>query len=99
MLKIGLTTLKSIEGVSNVLRCLASSFEVVGKWVAWKVGQGDRLRIGEDPWIACIENYKLFEALKQTLHKLGCTRLRDVSIHDYGGKWVQRWKSMEYLYL
>ena len=35
------------------------SFPLIGDWLAWFVGDGKKVRIGEDPWIRAGNGYKL----------------------------------------
>ena len=35
------------------------SFPLIGSWMVWKVWNGHRVRIGEDPWIGSELNYRL----------------------------------------
>jgi hypothetical protein len=49
---------KSLIGVSNVWKCVVRSFLVLGRWVAYKIGKGNRLII-EDPWVGISGNLHL----------------------------------------
>jgi hypothetical protein len=44
---------------------------LVGKWTAWAVGKGNKLRLGEDPWIGVSGNYTLSAPLLARLHDMG----------------------------
>ena len=39
------------------------AFPLVGKWTAWRIGNGKNLRMGEDPWARAGEEYKLPESI------------------------------------
>jgi hypothetical protein len=30
---------------------LVEAFPLIGKWTVWKIGNGHRIRVGEDPWL------------------------------------------------
>ena len=51
------------------------AFPLVGNWVAWKVGDGGRIRIGQDPWVGSGDNYRLPDNLVSLLKDKGITLL------------------------
>jgi hypothetical protein len=54
--------LKSSKG-SIVWKALVQDFPLVGKWNAWHIGNGEKVRLGEDPWLGAGNNYKLSQPL------------------------------------
>jgi hypothetical protein len=44
------------------------AFPVVGNWLVWQVRNGNKVRIGEDPWAGCGQEFKL---PVQMIHQLG----------------------------
>ena len=34
------------------------AFPLIGNWLAWEIGNGRSVRIGEDPWEGAREDYK-----------------------------------------
>jgi hypothetical protein len=46
--------------------------------VAWKIGKGNHVRLGEDPWIGATDNYILSPDLRAQLRAKGLTKLADV---------------------
>jgi hypothetical protein len=67
--------------------------------MAWKIGKGNKLVIGKDPWIGCNGNYRLSKPLLLSLHEKGLTRLEDVATYVVFGSGIQGWKSAEDLEL
>jgi hypothetical protein len=63
----------------NLWKGLVKAYGVVGSWVAWNIGKGTLVKIGEDSWIGCGVNYRLSEPLKLYLHNNGITTLSDAS--------------------
>jgi len=50
---------------------MISSFSVVGDSLAWRMGKGNHLHIGFDPWPGCGNSHILPEDLIDQLHKQG----------------------------
>jgi hypothetical protein len=46
------------------------SLHLVNRWLAWSVGNGTRVHIGQDPFICCYHMYKLPDALVRHLNDL-----------------------------
>jgi len=44
---------------SVIWKALVKDFLLASKWVAWKVGKGDMVKISEDPWMGCLGNCRL----------------------------------------
>jgi len=47
------------------------SFDVIGGGLAWSVGNGRKIRIGEDPWAGCLQQHLLMEDTIQALREAG----------------------------
>jgi hypothetical protein len=58
--------LKSTKG-SIVWKALVQAFPLVGKWTVWHIKNGEKVRLGEDPWLGDGNNYKLSQPLLQFL--------------------------------
>jgi hypothetical protein len=43
---------------------------LVKNWLAWSIGNGSRVLVGQDPFVGCSESYKLSEDLLQHLKSL-----------------------------
>jgi hypothetical protein len=63
--------LKASTNGSIIWKAMISSFPVVGDSLAWKVGKGNHLRIGTDPWPGSGNSHILSEDLIEQLHKQG----------------------------
>jgi hypothetical protein len=42
--------IKSTKG-SIVWKAILNAFPLVGSWMMWKIGNGWKVRVGEDPWM------------------------------------------------
>ena len=60
---------KTHTGGSVIWKAVVLSFGVIESNLAWKVGNGRKLRVGEEPWVAFSQQHRLsghtVEALKQ----------------------------------
>lgn len=52
---------KQVHGASLVWKALVNDFPNLGKREASQIGNGSKVRIGEDPCIGFTVNYKLYE--------------------------------------
>ena len=52
------------------------AFPLVENWVAWKIGDGRRMHIGQDPWEGSGEDYRL---LDQLISQLTTKRIRTLA--------------------
>ena len=59
--------LKSHRGGSVIWKAVIKSFDVIGENLFWKVGNGRRVRVGEDPWLGCNGKFRLSEPLVASL--------------------------------
>ena len=62
---------KSFKNGSIGWKALVLAFPQVVNWLAWLIGNGREVRVGEDPWSGARERYKLSEALVTKLRSLG----------------------------
>jgi len=66
---------------SLVWKALIKAYHMILKWVSWQVGNGGKVRIGEDPWILGVKgNYRFYEVLLENLHDKGIHYLREATI-------------------
>ena len=83
---------KSLKGVSNIWHALVKSFFVIGDWCTWKVGNGEKIWIGANPWCGASNNWKLSKGLIHFLWSKGINPLSDdSSVLSTNGKkgWIQ----------
>lgn len=51
----------------------------MGGWLAWRHGDGNLIKVGEDPIMGLKNSYKIFESLINVLHEKGLYSLSHVS--------------------
>jgi hypothetical protein len=73
---------------------MISSFSVVGDSLAWRVGKGNHLCIGADPWPGCGNSHILPEELIDQLHRHGIFFLSHLANTHSTNIWNQGWRSV-----
>jgi hypothetical protein len=43
--------IKQVHNASIIWKVVNSTFHLVGNWLIWQVGKGDKVQIGLDPWV------------------------------------------------
>ena len=76
-------------------KSLVLAFPLVGNWLAWLVGNGRKIRVGEDPWLGVGERYKISEGLVSKLRSLGIYNLNQAYSTSLQRETL--WKSSEQL--
>lgn len=71
---------------------MVQSFPLVGNWLVWKVGKGDKVRIRIDPCVTSGEDLKLPDDVNDALHREGIFTLALADSPDTPSIWQQDWK-------
>jgi hypothetical protein len=61
----------------------------------WEVGLGRRIRIEDDLWVGCGENYKLSRHFFETLRERGFFKLSQVVDSKNSTPWKQEWLNVD----
>jgi hypothetical protein len=77
-------TNKKILNASIIWKAIVSAFPLIGNWLVWKIGKGDKVQIGLDPWIGCKESYKIPSHLILDLKNRGYHSLRQIARGNKG---------------
>ena len=72
---------------------MVKSFHVVGDGLAWKIGRGNQVRIGIDPWPRSGNSHSLPHALLDQLHFHGIYYLNQITYPSVTNIWHQGWHS------
>jgi hypothetical protein len=80
-------------GASVIWKDLVKAFPLLVKWLVWKVGRGNEVKIGQLSWMGCIGTFRLSGPLKHALHNLEIYSLADAA--DQGNRSIrnQGWKT------
>jgi hypothetical protein len=62
---------KQLHNASIIWKVVNSAFHLVGNWLIWKVGKGEKVQIGLDPWIGSKGLHRLPPWLIQDLRSKG----------------------------
>ena len=65
---------------SNIWSGLVASFPCMGKWLAWKIGNGNQVKLSEDQYIGGEGFYKLSPSIILYLNNIGFRYLAHVKI-------------------
>jgi len=84
---------KHSRGGSIIWKALVQAFEVIGKGLAWKIGNGQKFILGRDPWAGCGLDHLLSEPLRNHLHREGLFFLSQVADQATTSFWNQGWRS------
>jgi hypothetical protein len=70
-----------------IWKVVVFSFLLIGNWLVWKVKNETRMRLGEDPWFGCGENYVLSRNMVSSLEMGGIIFLFQVADLDSTTVW------------
>ena len=70
------------------------AFPLLGKWLLWKIGRGNKVTIWEDPWISCNDLYTLLDYLRNELLNKEIHNIAKATDHDSSDIWKWGWKTI-----
>ena len=70
---------KSFAGGPVIWKALVKSFHILETSLAWDVGSGRKLRVGEDPWMGSVLQHLLPRRTVEALRKRGITFLSQLA--------------------
>jgi len=82
---------KSSKNSSVVWKAVVVSVNIIEKGLAWLVGDGTQVRLGQDPWIGCPEGFTLSQGLVTDLKDRGLFTLNQVVDPGASSIWNQGW--------
>jgi len=90
---------KNTLNASTIWKATMNSFNIVEDALAWRVGNGEKLRIEIDPWVGCNEDFTLSREVMDSFRIQGVQFLNQFARKDLSTNWYQGWKTMEDLQL
>jgi hypothetical protein len=70
-----------------IWKAILNTFPLIENGLAWKLGNGNRFRLGKDPWPESEGNHLLTEQLIQCLHSLGIIYLSSLADSNHSTLW------------
>ena len=78
---------------SVIWKAMVLSFDVIESNLAWNVGNGRKLRVGEDPWVGCTQQHRLPVHTVEALRQRGIVYLSQLAAPFQENPWFQSWRS------
>jgi hypothetical protein len=75
-----------------IWKAIIKAFPLIENGLAWNIGNGNRVKIGLDPWSSSDGNHLLTEQLIQSLHSRDFYFLSSVADTNHATLWAQGWK-------
>jgi hypothetical protein len=82
---------KSHPHCSIIWKAVISSFPVIGEGLAWRIGRGNQVRIGVDPWPGSGQAHILPIEIRDILHEQDIHFISQVSDPGSTSIWKQGW--------
>jgi len=82
---------KKKTGASIIWKAIILAFDLIGKWMAWGVGDGHKFLVGRDPWPGCGRDHILSVSLHNELEQRGITFLYQTEDRTSTTIWNQGW--------
>jgi len=84
---------KNSKGISVVWKAVLKSFSIIGNNLAWKIGNGEKVRIGVDPWQGSSSHHLLSPRALEALEGRGIFMISQLADEQSTTLWAQGWKT------
>ena len=88
---------KKKKCISICRKAVLWDFDIVGNFLVWKIGNGNAVRIGVDPWIRCKWRHSLPSSMIEKLHLAGIFVLADIGLHGLTDLLAQQWTNADFI--
>jgi hypothetical protein len=82
------STRNSGENGSIGWKKMMEAFPLISEGLAWKIGNGKEVWVGEDPWEGSRMRYHLSDGLIEVLHTRGIFSIWDARVRDLDLLWA-----------
>ena len=89
------TLTKAIMNVSIIWKTTIMAFNVIREWLVWSVGDGNKVRLGDEPWIGICGAHMLPLAIKEGLRDQGLVMLGEIGDVVNSTPFRQAWIQVE----
>jgi hypothetical protein len=89
-----------VKGRSNcsiIWKSMLNSFLVIGEGLAWRVGKGNKVRVGANAWPGSGNSHILLDELVRKLNTNGYFYLSQVVDQFLSSIWSQEWKEVDHV--
>ena len=83
---------KRYPQASIVWKETLDSIKIIKQGILWHVGNGEKIRLGQDPWVGCNEGYALSREIINHLKSRGVYSLSQIEKVGQSKIWDQAWK-------
>lgn len=81
--------IKILQYASIIWKTIITTFPLVGNWLVWHVGKGDKVQIGLDPWIGSGGLHRLPSLVIRDLRDKRFDTSRQIASWDRTTLWKQ----------
>ena len=82
---------KTHTGGSIIWKAVVKSFGIIEAKLAWQIGNGRKLRVGEDPWVVCNQEHILWDGTVRALRLRSIFFLYQLSAPIQEYRWEHTW--------
>lgn len=80
---------KRYPQTSVVWKATLESIKIIEQGLAWHVGNGEKIRLGLDPWVGCNARYALSREVITHINSRGCFCLNQIEKEGQSTIWQQ----------
>jgi len=84
---------KPKQGISVIWRAVLNSFSIISSKLAWKIGSGEKVRIGVDPWQGSSHHHIMAPRVLEALNSRGFVSLNQLADASNSTIWAQGWRT------
>jgi len=86
--------IKIKQGISVIWKAVINSFSIISSKLAWKIGNGEKVRIGVDPWQGSSQHHIMAPRALEALNARGIVSLNQLADETNSTLWAQGWRNV-----